>query len=263
MTKLKIALIQMEIKERNKAGNIEHGLELVRQAASACDVAVLPEIWTTGYSLGRIKEEAERPDGPVIKRLSALAAEYSCSLVAGSVPLYHNGRVQNTALVFDRSGKLIYTYSKLHLFGMFNENRFFEQGEGYAPFSLDGVPGGVTICYDLRFPELYRGLALKGAQIIFVPAEWPVRRGEIWRLLLQARAAENQVFICGVNSVGSFKDDVFFGHSMLVAPTGDILAEADGEERIIIQEIDLQAVSDSRRHLEALSDVRKDIFSFE
>ena len=130
-----------------------------------------------------------------------------------------------------------------------------------VPVVLDGVACGASICYDLRFPELYRRLALKGAKVIFVPAEWPEARGDVWRLLLQARAVENQTYICGVNCVGTFKDDTFYGHSMIVAPNGKILVEGGSEEEILRGEIDLGLIENLRKKLNALDDVRPEIFA--
>ena len=190
-----------------------------------------------------------------------IAKESNCALIAGSIPLFLDGKVHNTSVVINKNGEIIYLYSKMHLFGMFKEERFFAAGDTYEPFVLDGVACGASICYDLRFPELYRRLALKGAKVIFVPAEWPEARGDVWRLLLQARAVENQTYICGVNCVGTFKDDTFYGHSMIVAPNGKILVEGGSEEEILRGEIDLGLIENLRKKLNALDDVRPEIFA--
>ncbi|MGL5206658.1 MAG: carbon-nitrogen family hydrolase [Acidaminococcaceae bacterium] len=258
---MKISLVQMKIQEKNKEANVKHGLELLQEAVVGQDVAILPEIWTTGYSLGRLEQEAEEIDGPVVKNLQKIAKDSNCAVVAGSLPLLLDGKVHNTSVVINKKGEIIYLYSKMHLFGMFKEERFFAAGNTYEPFVLDGVACGASICYDLRFPELYRRLALKGAKVIFVPAEWPEVRGDVWRLLLQARAVENQTYICGINCVGSFKDDTFYGHSMIVAPNGKILVEGGSDEEILRAEIDLDLIDKLRRKLNALDDVRTEIFA--
>ena len=258
---MKISLVQMRIKEKDKAANVKHGLELLQKAVIGQDIVVMPEIWTTGYSLGRLEKEAEELDGLVVKRMQKIAKDNNCAVIAGSIPLLLDGKVHNTSVVINKIGEIVYLYSKMHLFGMFKEERFFAAGNTYEPFMLDEVACGASICYDLRFPELYRRLALKGAKVIFVPAEWPEARGDVWRLLLQARAVENQTYICGVNCVGTFKDYTFYGHSMIVAPNGKILVEGSSEEEILRGEIDIELVDEMRKKLNALDDVRPEIFA--
>lgn len=258
---MKIALVQMEIQEKNKEKNVAHGLELLAKAASGQDIALMPEIWTTGYSLGRLESDAEELDGPVVKKMQEIAKANSCALIPGSIPLRLNGKVHNTSVVINKKGEIAYLYSKMHLFGLFHEERFFAAGDNYEPFMIDDVSCGATICYDLRFPELYRRLALKGAQVIFVPAEWPDARGDVWRLLLQARAVENQTYLCGVNCVGTFKDETFYGHSMIVAPDGKIILEGDSKESILYGEIDLSLIGKLRKKINALEDVRQELFA--
>ena len=167
---MKIALLQLAILEKNKEANVAHGLQLVRQHAPSHDVLVLPEVWTTGYSLGHLDAEAETEASPVLAELQKIAAEHGCAIVAGSVPMRREGRVYNTSVAIDKTGSIVNLYDKVHLFGLFNEERFFAPGNNFKAFELDGVCCGSTICYDLRFPELFRHLALQGAQIIFCPA---------------------------------------------------------------------------------------------
>lgn len=257
---MKVALIQMEIKEKNTKGNIEHGLRLVSEHSKNCDIAVLPEIWTTGYSLSLIEEEAETIDGDTIVALRKIASDNHCAIVAGSMPLRHqDGKIYNTTIVIDKQGSVISSYSKVHLFGLFNEERFFSQGNDFSTFELNGITCGATICYDLRFPELYRHLSLQGAQIIFLPAQWPEARGDAWQLLTRARGAENHNFIVAVNCAGEFKGMPFFGHSMVVDPMGKIIAEAGMEEEVLYCELDLDYVSEVRKKINALEDVREEL----
>lgn len=256
---MKIALLQMEVLEKNKEANVAHGLQLVRQAADEHDLLVMPEIWTTGYSLGRLSQEAETVDSEVLAEICKIAAEKKCSIIAGSVPMSRDGKVYNTSIAINKEGQIVSMYDKVHLFGLFKEEEFFAPGNNFKAFDLDGVCCGSTICYDLRFPELFRHLALQGAKIIFCPAEWPSARGDIWRLLAQARAAENHTFVVAVNCAGTFKGAPFFGHSMLVAPSGKILAEAGEQEEIISCEIDLADIDKVRNRLNALADVRKEL----
>jgi predicted amidohydrolase len=253
---MKIALIQMEIKERNCAGNTEHGLSLLEEAAKQSDLAILPEIWNTGYSLGHLKEESVTLDSPLVKSLCEIARKYQCSLLPGSLPIRKNGLVYNMIPAISKEGKIVHEYGKAHLFGMFEEEKFFAPGESFGVFDLDGVCCGSTICYDLRFPEFYRYLALQGAQLIVCPAEWPARRGDGFDLLSRARAFENHVFIAAVNCVGSFKGDPFYGHSRIIDPMNHIIAEGGDSEEIIYGEIHLEMITKVRHNLNALSDVR-------
>lgn len=256
---MKLALVQLQVLEKNKAGNVAHGLELLRQAAKEHDIVGLPEVWPTGYSLGHLQQEAETFDSSLIKDICQIAKENECSILAGSIPMSHDGKIYNTSVAISKNGSIVNYYDKVHLFGLFNEEQFFAPGQRFNAFDLDGICCGSTICYDLRFPELYRHLALQGAKIIFCPAEWPEARGDIWRLLAQARAAENHLFMVAVNCAGTFKGAPFFGHSMVVAPSGKILAEAGMDEEIISCEIDLAAIDKVRSRLNALRDVREEL----
>lgn len=256
---MKIALLQMLILEKNKEANVANGLKLLHETAAEHDIVVLPEIWTTGYSLGKLSEERETMDSDIIKEICRIAETNKCSIVAGSVPMLHDGKIFNTSLAVNSRGEIVSVYDKVHLFGLFNEENFFAAGNNFSSYMLDDICCGSTICYDLRFPELYRHLALQGAKIIFCPAEWPESRGDIWRLLAQARAAENHVFIVAVNCAGMFKRAPFYGHSMIVAPSGKILAEAGMNEEIISYDIDLGEIDTVRKRINSLADVRKEL----
>lgn len=256
---MRIALVQLAVKEKSFDYNREHGLELARTAAKDHDLIVLPEVWTTGYSLGKIASIAESMDGPTITALQEIAKENNCSVLAGSIAMLHDGKIYNTSVAINRAGEVVSLYDKVHLFGMFNEEKFFAPGSNFNVFDLDGITCGSTICYDLRFPELYRHLALGGAKIIFCPAEWPTARGDIWDLLSKARAAENHLFLIAVNCAGTFKGAPFYGHSKVVDPMGKVLVEGSDEEEILSVDIDLEAIDKVRSRLNALDDVRKEL----
>ncbi len=253
---MKIALVQMEIREKNCKGNTEHGLALLEEAAEKSDLVILPEIWTTGYSLGHLKEEAVTMDGPLVRKLCDIARNNQCSLLPGSLPIRKDGLVYNMLLAINKKGNIVHAYGKAHLFGMFDEEKFFAPGKSFDVYDLDGICCGSTICYDLRFPEFYRYLALQGAQLIVCPAEWPSRRGDGFDLLSRARAFENHVYVAAVNCVGSFKGDPFYGHSRIIDPLSRILAEGGNCEEIIYADIDLNMVGEVRKNLNALQDIR-------
>lgn len=259
---MKVSLIQMKILEKNKMKNVENGLRLLAQSASTSDVVVMPEIWTTGYSLGNLKEEATKIDSDLIRKIQVIAKNNCANIIAGSIPIIDNkGNVTNSSLTIDRNGEIIFQYDKIHLFGMFNEERFFKQGERIGIYKLDGIICGTAICYDLRFPEYFRYLALKGAKVIFVPAEWPKLRKEVWKLLLQARAVENQIFICAVNCAGQFKGERFAGCSMIVSPNGEILLKADNEEEVLSLDINFAEIEKVQSKINVLADSRMHLFN--
>lgn len=256
---MRVALVQLGVKEKSFDYNREHGLELARKAAIDHDLIVLPEVWTTGYSLGAITNIAETIDGPTITALQEIARDNSCSILAGSIALRHDDKIYNTSVAINKAGEIVNLYDKVHLFGMFNEEKFFAPGANFNVFDLDGITCGSTICYDLRFPELFRHLAIAGAKIIFCPAEWPSARGDIWHLLCQARAAENHLYLLAVNCAGVFHGAPFFGHSMVVDPMGKILVEGSDQEEVLSMDIDLGEIDKVRSRLNALDDVRKEL----
>lgn len=258
---MKVALVQMTVTAGDVEGNRRRGVELVREAAKQAEVVVLPEIWTTGYSLGKVAEWAETESGPTVSALAAIARSANVTVITGSIPHQREGQIFNSAFVINGAGELVTDYQKLHLCSIFKENRFFAPGMHRPVFSIGGVTAAVAICYDLRFPELFRALAIDGAKVIFVPAEWPAVRGNTWRVLNQARAIENQVFICAVNCVGAHRGEPFYGHSMVVAPDGEVIAEGAGDqEDIVYCELDLALLDKVRAALTAWDDRRPDMY---
>lgn len=249
-----VALVQIDVALGQPEANRTKARRLVEGLPPAVDVAVLPELWTTGYALESIPALAEPDDGPTATLMARLAREGRVNLVAGSLATAAAGRFFNQAYAFDRAGHTVATYRKVHLFRPMGEDGTFAPGDRFAPFTFDGVACGLLICYDLRFPEAARSLALAGVRVLFVPAQWPLSRLEHWRALLVARAIENQCFAIGVNAVGERRGEVFAGHSMVVDPWGRVVAEADGEEGITLATIDLAEVDRVRAAFSALSD---------
>jgi len=258
----RVALCQMDVRLGDpEANRLEAGRRLSQARAAGATVAVLPELWTTAYALDRLDDLAEPPAGPTFTWLRDQARTLGIHLVAGSIAERREGRVYNTAHVIDREGRLLASYDKVHLFRLMEEEKYLAPGAGPALFRLGGVPCGLEICYDLRFPELARTLALAGAQVIFIPAEWPEPRLHHWRSLLIARAVENQAFIIGVNRVGQ-KDpsdpntDRFFGHSLVVDPWGEVLAEGGDEPAVVLADLDLDVAPRVRSRIPVFSDRR-------
>jgi predicted amidohydrolase len=181
--------------------------------------------------------------------------------VAGSLPLRRpDGKVYNTTLVFDKEGAIIAAYDKIHTFSLYKEEKYFQAGGKIVQFTLEDMRCGLSICYDLRFPELFRVMALKGAEIVFLPAEWPSARGRAWRILSKARAVENQFYLCAVKCVGKFRDEQFYGHSLLISPQGEVLAEGAEDEEILYGDVSAAEVAGTRSALSVLQDVRWELY---
>lgn len=257
---MKVAMIQMKVIPGAIEQNRDHGLQLAREIANEAAVIVFPEVWTTGYSLGNIEGKAEHINGPTITQLRAVAHEYHVNIITGSIPLKLDDKIYNATVVINTEGDIIAHYEKIHLFSFTNEARFFSPGQKLCQFKLNEIPSGVAICYDLRFPEVFRTMALNGVSIIYLPAEWPTARYEHWRVLCQARAIENQIFICAVNCVGDFKGNPFYGHSLLIAPSGKILAEGTEAEQIIIADVDIKLLDKVRNNMSVFADRRSELY---
>lgn len=253
--KLNVALIQMDIALGDPSSNQVKAEERVRRAAAdGARLVILPEMWTTGYSLQNIRELADQNGEPTAGLLSPLARELKICLIGGSTADQREGRVYNTIRVFSPEGQELAQYSKIHLFRLMDEEKYLTPGDQPATFRWGDLCGGLMICYDLRFPELSRAMALAGANVLFCPAEWPNPRLHHWRTLLQARAIENQAYVIGCNRVGRSGDTVFFGHSMVVNPWGEVVAEGGEQEETVPAEIDLDLVRSVRERIPVFRD---------
>lgn len=257
---MKVALIQMDVALGRPTENRARAADLVRQAAMDADLVVLPEMWTTGYCLSELSGNlADREGKPTDAMLADLARECGVFL-AGSRAVERAGRVFNLATVHGPDGKLLAEYAKIHLVPMMEEPLHLSPGDRFAVADVDGVRCGLAICYDLRFPEMFRTLALDGAAVMIIPAEWPAVRLHHWRTLMQARAIENQCFVLGCNRVGSDGKNDFPGHSMVIDPWGNVLAEGDEDECIIYATIDLAQVAEVRTRVPVFKDRRPDLY---
>ncbi len=255
---MKVALLQMDIVLGDVAANRRKAAAMIAAAAGkGAKLLVLPEMWTTGYKLAAIHELAEPADGPTLAMLRALAKDNAVEIVAGSMAEARDGKVYNTGYVIDAAGEVVAKYSKIHLIGLMAEDRYIAPGDAKAMFALSCGQAGLIICYDLRFTELPRALALAGCRTLFVPAEWPASRGAHWRTLNIARAIENQMFVIAVNRVGRDEGNVYFGHSLVVDPWGEVLAEgsADNEE-VLVADVDFAAGEEIRRRMPVFADRR-------
>jgi predicted amidohydrolase len=252
------AAIQFNVKQGDVDANLAYVREAIpRAAGQGANLAVLPEMWSSGFSYKNLNELALRTQG-IVEELLELSALHRLVIV-GSMPEPNGDKVFNTVYVAD-NGKLSGVYRKIHLFSLLGEERAFSGGDSWllADTSIGRI--GVIICYDLRFPELSRRLAVEGAQVICVPAQWPKPRQEHWRTLLRARAIENQLFVVACNACGTIGKLDFFGMSMIIDPKGELLGEAGESEGEIIAPLDLQAMADWRAQIPCFNDRKPELY---
>ncbi len=261
MTKISVSLAQMRIKLARVEDNLATAEQMISQAASrGSDLVLLPELWSTGYDLANATDYAAELGAGMFEQLAESARANSIA-VFGSILEEHGDQVMNCATYHDAAGALRGLYRKIHLFRLFDEHKWL--GEGLQPtvMKLPWGTAGLSICYDLRFPELFRRYAVvDGAKLMLICAEWPLVRVQHWRTLLIARAIENQCFIVAANSCGDTGGTVFAGHSMIIDPWGKVLLEAAEDEALLTAEIDLDEVDRVRQQIPVFEDRRPDAY---
>ena len=254
---MRASLIQIAV---NESESVEarriRAAELVREQTDS-DLVVLPELWTVGaFSYEQFETEAEPLDGPTLAVMSDAARDAGVWLHAGSfVERAGDGSLYNTAVVLSPEGELAASYRKIHRFG-------FDQGEAVMMAAGDSLTTvalpeqtlGLATCYDLRFPELFRGLVDAGATTMVVAAGWPARRRAHWTLLNRARAVEDQAYVLACASAGTHAGVEQAGHSIAVDPWGEVLAEAGPGEDVLTVELDPAKVAETREQFPALKD---------
>ncbi|MDP3981335.1 MAG: nitrilase-related carbon-nitrogen hydrolase [Chlamydiota bacterium] len=263
---LKIAMAQMDVKSSDMHANMEKMHDLVCKAAELkSDIVVFPELWSTGfnwqYNLNHIDEYHNS-----LNEVFSLARRYGIWFCGSMLLPNKHGKLSNTAILVDSQGLSICAYEKIHLFPPMMEERYLEPGHHLTTANIAWAKVGFAICYDLRFPELFVSYALHGVKIVFLPASFPSPRQEHWKVLLKARAIENQMVMVGVNRVGydlmECGDKIsYFGNSLLVDPTGSIVAEGpNDEEQLIYADIDMDLVNQTRQPLHYLHHRRTDAY---
>ena len=259
---MRVACLQMKMLLGQPAENFAHAEELIHAAMVAKpDVLVLPETWNTGFFPKEELLQLSDRDGEMVKaRIGALAEQHHVNIVAGSVSNVRNGKVFNTAMVFDRSGACVASYDKTHLFSPMGENDYYTPGDHLCSFSLDGIRCGLVICYDIRFPELVRSLALQGIDVLFVVSQWPKERIYHLRSLTTARAIENQMFVVCCNSCGTAGETVYGGNSAVIDPLGETLTLAGETEIIVSTSLDMQTLGKIRGSIPVFRDRRPDLY---
>ncbi|MFG3184404.1 MULTISPECIES: carbon-nitrogen family hydrolase [Streptomyces] len=254
---MRASLLQIDVNEDESVESRRVRVaSLVREQAGA-DLVVLPELWTTGaFAYEGFGTEAEPLEGPTYEAMAKAASDAGVWLHAGSVPERDpDGPLYNTSLVFSPSGDLAAVYRKIHRFG-FDKGEAVLMGAGrdLVTVRLPDTTLGLATCYDLRFPELFRGLVDAGAETLVIPAGWPERRRAHWTLLAQARAVENQAYVLACGTAGTHAGVPQAGHSIVVDPWGEVLAQAGPGEEVLTVEFDPGRVAVTRDQFPALKD---------
>jgi predicted amidohydrolase len=253
--------------------NLEVAERLVRAAAAdGAELVVLPEKWNALGSPEAIRAAAESLDGPTLSAAAGWARELGIFLVAGSVPELVEGqeKLANTSVMLGRDGERLAVYRKLHMFDVdvadvtYRESEIEQAGDRIALGEADETQVGLTICYDLRFPELYRILALRGARVVTVPSAFTERTGrDHWEVLIRARAIEDQVFIVAAGQIGSAPPHYrSYGRSMIVDPWGVVLAQAPDSETFVAADLDFANQDDVRERLPSLRHRRPEAYEW-
>jgi len=231
------------------------GILIRHAAASGAALICFPEQFATGWD-PQPRKNIQDIDGSIVSTLRAYAKESGIGILGSfrqaNVPL-----PKNTAVAIGKDGRILSTYAKMHLFSPGHENEGNSPGTDLGLFTIDSLTCGIAICYDLRFPDLFRLYAQKGVQAVFVPSAWPHIRTRHWELFIQARALENQMYIVGVNATGETPIDSYSGNSMTADPQGTIVSRANETEQLVFMDLDPAVIAATRRQFPVEKD-RKD-----
>lgn len=247
---IRVAAIQMQVVSGEPKKNIVRAEALLHEAASGgAQAALLPELWTTGYSLDRFDGIAAEHAAHTLQFLQDTARLLNMAIVGGSFPVKRPDGVYSTCHTIGSDGAILGEYSKEHLFPLLNEPQYLRPGVPGSVMNTALGKWATLICFDIRFPESARQYAYHDARVLWVPAEWPHPRLEHWRTLLRARAIENQLFVVAANRCGHGDNSHWCGHSAIIDPWGNILAEADEEEKVLFADLDMAQVDAVRARI--------------
>ena len=261
-TKIKLLAIQMS----SEIGQINNNIEKVEKlldvslSKQLADFVFLPEVWTVGWDCNNCPYCAEELESSKsIYMLKNIAKKYSTNIIGGSIiEKKANGELSNTCPVINKKGELVCTYEKNHLFSYYgsNEGNYIKAGESPIIVQLDGIKIGLSICYDIRFPELYRAYRKAGADILVNMAAWGANKKIPWDSMTTSRAVENQTYFVALTQTGKLLDGENLGHSMILNYNGEILSEINKIEGGIYATIDLNEMYDFRKKCTILNDIK-------
>ena len=265
----KLAICQIKVFD-DKKSNINHALEMITTSAkNGADIIILPEMFNCPYDNSKFAEYAEiQEESYTLQSISKSATDNNVYIIAGSIPELENDKIYNSSFIFNNSGEIIGKYRKIHLFDIETpEIRFFESdtlnsGNQIGIFDLGFMKIGIAICYDMRFPELLRIMALKGVQLIVIPGAFNMITGPAhWEILIRSRAVDNQLFVAAASPARNDElSYVAYGNSMIVDPWGEIIARAGQNEEIVYADINLDKLKNVRKELPLLKNRRPDIY---
>lgn len=270
MDKFRLAICQMNVVD-NKDENIGKAISMLETAArNNANIVVLPEMFNCPYSNDKFPLYAERENnGITIRAVSEAAQKLGIYIIAGSIPEVSSNHIYNSSFIFDNKGKIIGKHQKMHLFDIdvpgkirFKESDTLSPGRNITVVDTEFCKIGVAICYDMRFPELLRLMALQGAKLIVIPAAFNMTTGPAhWEILIRTRALDNQVYMAAASPARDENASyVAYGHSMIVDPWGGKIVEAGSEEKIIYSDVDLALVDRVRSELPLLKHRRNDVY---
>jgi predicted amidohydrolase len=258
--KITVSLVQFDVQVGQPDANYAHVAGQVAEAARrGSDLVVLPELWSSGYDLVRARDYASPTDAGAFAQMANLAREHQVFLIGSSLATLEDG-IGNTAVLFNNEGEPVSQYTKVHLFGPMEEDRYLSAGSRLVIAGTPWWAMGISICYDLRFPEMFRVYALAGCKLIVVMAQWPSVRHQHWETLLRARAIENQCFFAACNRVGTSGSTRFAGGSCVLGPSGESLATGGDGPELVTAEIDFDRMKEVRNQIPVFRDRRVAVY---
>lgn len=253
LQKMKIALIQYNPVWENKFDSMSK-INRMTENLSEIDLLIFPEMTLTGFSMNS-KNLSEKIDGETFQFFSALSEKIGCNIIYGFIQ-NEDEKIFNSAVQLNKAGNVVSVYHKIHPFSYSDENKFYSAGTSPIISTIEDCKIGLSICYDLRFPELYRRYAKAEVDLIINIANWPEARIHHWDALLKARAIENLSFVAAVNRVGSDPKLNYTGHSSLYSPTGEKILFSEMNEEILIASIQIDDVNKTRKNFPFLDDIK-------
>lgn len=252
---MRVSSIQLAIKERPKEETLRHVLALLERARGS-DLILLPEHWPCGFlSFARYESDSETLEGPTVQAIREKARDLGAWVFLGSFIERGDRGLFNTSVLVDDRGGIVGHYRKMHLFGHEGQEKvLLRPGEEVVVLPTPWGRAGLSICYDLRFPELYRKMTQRGADLFLVASAWPAVRLESWILFNRARANENLAYLFSCNCAGTQGEHRYGGHSLLVDPLGKVIAEGGDDECILSADVDADLPARVRKSFPVLED---------
>lgn len=255
-----IAIVQLEVSDlhtkKDRFNKINETLQGLYNREQHPDLILLPEIWGSGFfNFSDYATQSEEAEGETFSFLAPWAKKMNCHILGGSIVEREGHDLYNSALLLNPNGELISKYRKIHLFGyQSEESTLLTRGITPTVVKTDLGVMGITTCYDLRFPELYREMVTEGVEVFLVVSAWPLARLEHWTLFNRVRALENQCYLISCNCAGTIKGQTFAGSSMIVDPWGTVVLSAGEEAALLRGKIEIEKVAEIRKSFPALND---------